>query len=209
MHNFGILRNFIVIEGIDGAGTTTQLEKLGERLGSNNISCWMTCEPTDGPVGTLIRRVLRGDITVDPTTLAYLFVADRHEHLHAKKTGILGRLEDGAVVVCDRYIFSSLAYQSVDCGYEAIEGLNGFFPLPELLIYLDVPAELGNHRAANRQKREIFEYMDFQKSVIEFYERAINTYESSDMKIVRIDGSQSPEKVSENIWSHIKSLPID
>lgn len=208
MQNQRILRGFVVIEGIDGAGTTTQLNSLGDRLLRENIRGWTTCEPTDGPVGGLIRRVLGAEVAVEPTTLAYLFVADRYQHVYAEKNGIVARTGDGVLVVCDRYIFSSLAYQSVDCGYDLIAGLNGEFPLPELLIYLDVTAEVGIHRAANRESREIFEHMAFQKKVVGFYERALKAYESSGMVIARIDGAQPPEVVAQKIWSHVDAIPI-
>ncbi|MAG14156.1 MAG: dTMP kinase [Spirochaetales bacterium] len=203
-----VLRNFVVIEGIDGSGTTTLLKQLGERYRKKHTSSWLTCEPTDGEVGALIRRVLSGNIAVEPQALAHLFVADRYQHLYAREYGITDRLARGELVVCDRYLFSSLAYQSVECGFDFVDELNRAFPLPQFLIFLDVSVEVGERRASNRQTREIFENLSFQKKVVSLYEKALETYARSGVKIMRIDGAASPEIVAEKVWSHVSGLPM-
>src|SRR5215472_4321878 len=110
---------FVVIEGIDGAGTTTQVGRLVDRLRKSEIDARGTREPSDGPVGTLIRQVLAGRVVVPGgrapgwATMALLFAADRVDHVEAE---IEPALAKGSVIVSDRYDASSLAYQSVTSG---------------------------------------------------------------------------------------------
>ncbi|MCG8553602.1 MAG: dTMP kinase, partial [Desulfobacterales bacterium] len=104
--------SFVVFEGIDGSGKTTQVQLLCKRLASTGAQFFATCEPTDGPVGRLIRRMLSGDLHADQRTIASLFAADRTEHLMDPETGIRQMVDNGVTVVCDRYYFSSYAYHS-------------------------------------------------------------------------------------------------
>ena len=115
-----ILRSFIVLEGLDGAGTSTQLKLLSQRLSSAGKKHTATWEPTDGPVGKLLRAILAREVKALPTTTAMLYAADRNEHLHAPEAGILATASRGELVVCDRYLFSSLAYQSIECGFDFV-----------------------------------------------------------------------------------------
>ncbi len=181
-----ILKRFIVLEGGDGAGTTTQLRILGEALRRAGIAHWITAEPTDLPEGRLIRRVLSGELPRDPGTLARLFAADRNEHLRGKD-GILRRLERGEAVVCDRYVLSSLAYQGVACGPELPALLNADFPLPELLIYFDIAPEESVGRLASRESLDIFEDIPFQEKVRAAYRAELARYASSGMRIETLD----------------------
>src|SRR5580658_957770 len=110
---------FVVLEGIDGAGTTTHVGRLAERLRSSRVPVRVTREPSDGPVGTLVRQVLTGRI-VSPggrapgwATMALLFAADRMDHVDAE---IEPFIASGGVVISDRYDASSLGYQSVMSG---------------------------------------------------------------------------------------------
>src|SRR5574344_547585 len=116
-----IINNYIVFEGIDGAGTTTQIKKLSEHFQNENI--YVTAEPTTNETGKFLRRMLKGEFSVDERTASYLFAADRCEHIFGKD-GIKEQVEKGKLVLSDRYIFSSLAYQSVSCGKELPELLN-------------------------------------------------------------------------------------
>ena len=199
-----ILKNFFVIEGIDGAGTTTQLKRIDAAFSGLGVPCWTTCEPTTTPTGRLIRQVLSGELLVRPETLARLFVADRYEHVHGEGNGILAHLERGEVVVSDRYLFSSLAYQSIECGFDAVFSLNAAFPLPEILIYIEVPVEIGEKRFAARESREIFENADFQAKVLTMYGKAIETYADFGMEILTVDGTGAEDQVFEKLWSRIR-----
>lgn len=212
-----ILENFIVFEGIDGAGTTTQLNILKKKCGSNFL---FTAEPSRSPVGKFLRSMLGGNVPVTNETATYLFAADRNEHLNAdisfSEDGILcGGIKkacgQGKCVVCDRYIFSSLAYQSIDCSPSVPRMLNSLFPLPELLFYFDIDAKTALSRVDSRGSREIYEKLEFlEKTVIE-YRKAIDEYrgeKGSGMKIVDIDATLPVEKISEIIWTNIADLPI-
>ncbi len=158
----------IVLEGIDGAGTTTQGRLLAERLRAYGKPVWLTSEPTDGPVGRLVRRVLRGETAVHPNTMAHLYAADRSEHVYGSG-GIIEHAAAGEVVVCDRYVYSSLAYQTVESDPRLIVRLNASFPAPAVAVFVDVPVKVTLRRLATRSTREIFEYEAFQESVRDAY----------------------------------------
>lgn len=192
------LDRFIVFEGGDGAGTTTQLKLLARTLERSGIPHWITSEPTDEPEGRLIRRILSGELARDPGTLARLYAADRNEHLRGD-AGILARLARGETVVCDRYIFSSLAYQGVSCGPELPFELNSGFPLPQLLIFFDIEPELSMDRLGSRAKLDIFEKLPFQEKVRAAYKAAIQRYADSGMSVVVVDASRSIEEVASAI----------
>ncbi len=203
-----ILSNFIVLEGIDGAGTTTQLNKIAAECRKSGLRYFVTCEPTETDTGRLIRKVLSGTLRVNPGTLARMFVADRYEHVHGED-GIIFHLKKGELVVSDRYFFSSLAYQSVECGYDAVNELNDKFPLPEILIFLDIPVDVGDKRASTREKREIFENRSFQERVRRMYAKAIEAHMNKGMEVITIDGTESEDSIFEKVWSRIQRLPIE
>ncbi len=193
-----IIRNFIVLEGLDGSGTTTQLNMLTERLRLQGRRVFPTCEPSPMPSGKLIRRVLEREITVEPETLARLFSADRHEHLYNKSDGILKHIHSGEIVISDRYLFSSLAYQSLDCGFDFVRSLNNY-PLPEYLVYVDLSPEVCRQRMSGREIEELFDGNSIQDRIIENYERGIAAFIGSGMKLVRIDGTKTPEQICTEI----------
>lgn len=201
-----IWHNFIVIEGLDGSGTTTQLRRLKTFGAEHNHPVWTTWEPTDNPVGLLIRKVLRKEEDVSAETLARLFSTDRFEHLYAPGKGIRPRLDRGETVICDRYIFSSLAYQSLDCGFERVLELNDY-PLPEKLIYIDVPWQVCQERRNERDMEELFEGAPIQQRIHDNYERALALFADRGMTIHRIDGTRSSDEVFEEIRKLL--FPVD
>lgn len=199
-----ILKNFIVFESIDGAGTSTQIKKLVERNPETFVA---TAEPTKGETGLFLRKMLAGDFHVDEKTNAYLFAADRCEHIYGKG-GIMELLNQGKTVVSDRYFFSSLAYQSVSCGKELPALLNSPFPLPEYLFYFVINPEISLARVnARNEKKEIYEQIDMQKKTAALYEEVISSYEKQDtgMKIIRIDATKTIEEISEQIKTILKA----
>jgi dTMP kinase len=221
-----VLRNFAVLEGCDGSGTTTQLELLSRRFAGIPGLFYPTAEPTGGPVGKLIRDLLKGGTRVSeeglapkedllpegssvyPETLARLFAADRAEHLYGPG-GIVERCSArGELVVSDRYSPSSLVYQAIDCGEELPRILNGSFPFPELLVYLDIESETAEKRIAGRPDRQIFEYLEFQKKVREGYLKLLPAWEKSGVRVVSLDGSCSSEEVAEEVWRAVAEMPI-
>ncbi|MFP4362452.1 MAG: dTMP kinase [Spirochaetia bacterium] len=199
------LQNFIVLEGLDGSGTTTQGRLLYQRFVDQGVQVHLTCEPTDLETGKIIRRVLRKDLTVEPATLAYMFAADRYEHIYGKLDGIRDLTENGVTVISDRYFFSSLAYQSLGWDYEKVAGLNSKFPLPSCCIYLDLSPEVCAERMQERHEKDIFEELELQKKVYANYEKAFALYGDEGMKLFRIDGNRPQEEIHKEIWSCVSA----
>jgi dTMP kinase len=199
------LPGFVVIEGIDGAGTTTQLELLKDRLSESRIPSWCTSEPTDHPIGLLLRKVLAKDLDLDPRTTALLFAADRNQHLHGPG-GILQTLDQGKLVVTDRYLFSSLTYQGIECGPEFVMELNGRFPLPELVVFLDTPLEVSQSRLSGREANELFDSRSFQSEVRRAYDRSFEAFPG--LRVEKVDGSRTAMEIHQDVWKLVKRLPI-
>lgn len=204
-----ILRNFVVFEGIDGAGTSTQIDILRKRDDSDKF--FFTTEPSDSEIGKFLRKMLRGDVRLDAGSTAFLFAADRNEHLYGKSganCGVVEQARKGRIVISDRYLFSSLAYQSVTCGEELPRRLNEAFPLPEILFFFDIEPEISLRRVLGRGETEIYENLDFQKSTAERYRKIIGEYESgeNEMRIIRLDASLPIGEVSEKIGGILNRL---
>ena len=203
-----ILDRFIVLEGLDGAGTTTQLKLAAEKLAADSRPHFCTSEPTDHALGLLIREVLTHRRSVHSTTLALLFAADRAEHLLAAAGGILNRLERGELVISDRYLFSSLAYQSLDCDFEYVRALNAGFPLPRDVVFLDTPVRESQRRLGGRGGLELFDGAEIQDRILENYRRGFALHRGSGMRLHFLDGTLPPADIFENFWKIIKSVPM-
>lgn len=202
-----ILERFIVVEGLDGAGTTTQMKALAEAFDQGGVNCHATFEPTSSPLGNLVRSVLRKEVVTTPLALAMLFSADREDHLNHPITGIIERLENGNIVISDRYIFSSLAYQSVDCGYDKVRALNDF-PLPEFIVYIDTPVEACLQRIDSRDNgREMFERQEFLAKVKDNYEMIFADL-PPDVTLLRIDGQKSREEITSYIVEKLRERSL-
>lgn len=202
---------FVVLEGLDGAGTTTQSRLLGERLRAEGRKAHVTAEPSSGPVGALLRLVLQKRINggagdgFDPHALALLFAADRLDHLSSE---VLPRLAAGEDVVSDRYTLSSLAYQSLTTGDAGwIEEINGRARAPDLTIFLRVrPAlALGRRRGAGTRP-ELYEEDAFQRQVSRSYERAVVSLRAGGQRIEVLDGEQPVEAVAEAVARLVAKL---
>jgi len=160
---------FIVFEGVDGSGKSTQAKLLAEYLKTKGKKVILTAEPTKGFIGQIIRMILNREIpNVEPRTLALLFTADRAEHLEKI---VKPALEKGKVVISERYYYSTLAYQSSQgLPINWLQEINDFVIEPDLVILL----EINPDEALARMDREkdIFEVADFQhevqKELIEF-----------------------------------------
>jgi dTMP kinase len=203
-----LIRNFAVFEGGDGSGTSTQLALLEKRLAAFEKPAFHpSCEPTDGPVGRLIRSALKQEAALQKETLARLFAADRGEHLYGP-SGVVERCERGELVVCDRYSPSSLVYQGIECGDELARSLNAPFPLPELLVFFDLDPEIAMSRLKNRSSLEIYERLEFQQKVRLKYLSILDAYRASGTRVEVIDASQSPEEVAAEVWSALSKMPI-
>ena len=145
---------FIVFEGVDGSGKSTQIKHLSEHLQCRGYTTYLTREPSDAPIGRLIRTYSETGLrTLEPATEALLFAADRTEHTKE----ITSHLEEGTVVICDRYIHSSLTYQgAVGVDRDWIKGLNKAAITPDLVILLDIDPGSSLDRVTDRS-RTVFE----------------------------------------------------
>ncbi|MCL2599640.1 MAG: dTMP kinase [Treponema sp.] len=205
-----ILDNLAVFEGGDGSGTSTQIGLLGRRFAEAKPGLpvfFPTVEPTDGEIGRLIRRALKNSPAMHPGTLAGLFAADRNEHLFAPN-GIVERCRRGELVVCDRYVLSSLAYQGLECGDELPRRLNSGFPAPGLVLFFDLDPAAAQQRMKDRPELDIFENLGFQRRVRERYLSLMDEYRAMGVSVQTIDASAPPEKVALDVWRALSQMPI-
>jgi len=197
-----------VLEGIDGAGTTTHVARLASRLREARVPVRATREPSDGPVGTMIRQMLTGRIVVPGgrapgwASMALLFAADRMDHVESEIEPVLA---DGGVVLSDRYDASSLGYQSISSGHEVpaaiewIRSLNRYARRPDLTIVLDVSPEVAAERRAVRgEAAQLYDQNEVQRALAVFY-RHLATHMPND-RIVLVDGDGGIDEVHERIW---------
>ena len=190
-----ILRNFWVLEGLDGAGTTTQLKNLEKYMDDRNLPVFRTAEPTIYETGKFIRRVLSGEVKVPQSTVAYLFAADRDNHLNNPEYGIKAHLSQGRTVISDRYFFSSFAYQSIGFDPDTVLMLNSRFPYPELVLYVDTPVADCISRIDSRGgDKEIYEKFDYQTAVHDNYEKLFSALPDG-CRLIRVDGRLSREEI--------------
>ncbi len=195
---------FIVLEGIDGAGTTTQTARLAARLRETGAPVRTTREPSDGPVGATIRQILAGRIVGAGgrapgwATMALLFAADRMDHVESEIEPFLAA---GGTVISDRYDASSLAYQSVSSGkggqstVEWIRSLNRNARRPDLTVVLDVSSEVAaNRRESRGDAAQLYEQNELQRALCAFYKN-LNEHIPND-RIAVVDGSGTVEAVA-------------
>ena len=192
---------FIVFEGLDGAGTTTQAKLLAERLQSKGRTVFLAHQPSEGPVGLLIRQILAGRAAtpradgklgvVDERVMALLFAADRLDHLGSQIDPRLSRGED---VIVDRYTLSSLAYQGASVSHEFIHAANRFARKPDLTLFLYVPAGIALERVRSRgAKLERYETAAQLAAIEREYSRLVGTLAS----VVSIDGTRPIQEVAD------------
>jgi dTMP kinase len=202
----------VVLEGLDGAGTTTQARRLGAALRAAGRQVHVTAEPSGGPVGALVRQVLLRRVSggragaFDPHALALLFAADRLDHVAAE---VAPRLAGGCDVVSDRYTLSSLAYQSLTTGDPAwVETVNGRAAAPDLTVFLRVrPAVALRRRRAAATEPELYEVAAFQRRVARAYERAIARLRESGQPGEVLDGEAPPDAVEAAVRRLVDRLP--
>ena len=192
---------FIVIEGIDGAGTTTQAKLLSEWIASIGRKCLLTSEPSQGPVGVLLRQILSSSVrTPDNDVIALLFAADRIDHLDNE---VLPALKAGSDVVSDRYYHSSFTYQSLQGDLEWIRELNSRARAPDVTYILDLPADLATQRRRReRSSEELYEKDSMQRKLEEAYRRLPAWMQ--DGIIVMVNGSQEIDTVHRAITTDIQ-----
>ena len=195
-----ILSGFVAIEGLDGAGTTTQVGMVADRLRSLGVRHFRTREPTDGRIGQFIRSLLNARQPISGHAFALLFAADRADHLHGAG-GIIEHLDDEAVVISDRCIASSLAYQSLEVPADYIESVNDASPLPGCVVFLTSPVELCQERIrARAERRQSFDEAYTQHRVLAAYEAALDRLQALGVTVHRIDGSGTRKEVFARLW---------
>ena len=197
---------FLVVEGLDGSGKTTQIELLRDRLQARGEACYLTAEPTELPTGRFLRSILRGETEADPRTVAALFAADRIEHLFHPVEGLLRKLAEGYHVIASRYYFSSLAYQSefADPGWVASLNLLAKRTLPaDLTIFLDLEPEVSLERIKQRgEERELFETREKLAHVRDSFHLAFEHFgEGENIRI--IDASRDVMTVADEVWAAV------
>lgn len=197
---------FVVFEGLDGSGKTTQMVRIQKRLAGMGIHAVTTCEPTDGPVGSLIRQMLAGRIAIDPRTLAALFAADRTDHLVSPDTGVKALVEKGRMVLCDRYYFSSYAYHAKDMDLAwiiTLNAMNAQILKPDLTLFIDVTPETCLERIrAGRNHLDMFERTDILTQVRDNYFTAFERLKDQETVKV-VDGNAAEDAVEQSIWHHV------
>ena len=207
--------NFIVLEGVDGAGTTTHTRILQEALLERGLPVRATREPSDGPVGVLIRQILTGRVVVPGlhgtrppswTTMALLFAADRVDHIEAE---IVPNMMDGVTVISDRYDYSSVAYQSISSGEDEVvdwvKTLNRHARRPDLTIVLDIPAKEAERRRIERQSgRELYDDEAMQLKLADFY-ATIEQHFPED-RIVHVNADRPIGQVAADVMAAVREL---
>ena len=186
---------FICIEGLDGSGKTTHAHRLVRNLQKKELEAIYTTEPSRGELGKFIRSsVLEGEKRVPRVLETVLFAVDRVEHLEKM---VKPALQQGKIVVSDRYIYSSLAYQgSAGLDVNWIKEINSFVLPADIAIYIDVPPEVVVKRI--KRKKSVMERLETQRKVQEVYMMFVNSE-----KLIRIDGDRPKVEVEQNILSLI------
>jgi dTMP kinase len=205
---------FVVLEGVDGAGTTTHVRLLAKALRAKGLPIFATGEPSRGPVGSLLRQILTGRVVVHGiqgsrppswTTMALLFAADRMDHLESE---IVPNLMDGVSVICDRYDYSSIAYQSLSGGGQSntvtwVRELNARARRPDLTIVLDVPAEVSSQRRRGRMMaQEMYDDDELQSELVDFYAHIEQHFPQD--TICHVDANREISEVAAEIFERVR-----
>lgn len=194
---------FIVFEGLDGSGQTTEAKLLADYLSKLGKKVVLTKEPTlDSEAGKKIKKVLDGEITMTPKELQELFVEDRREHV---KNLITPALNEEKFVISDRYFFSTIAYGAMNLDKEWLIEINKDFPLPDATFLLQVRPEICLERIKSRgQGFKFFEKLEKLKKVWETYKILPQKFAN----IYLIDGEKSIPEVHEDIIKKLKEVKI-
>jgi dTMP kinase len=188
---------FIVIEGLDGSGKTTQAALLSRKL-SQNHNVVFTAEPSQGKIGAFIReRCLYEDKRLPTEAEALLFAADRIEHMQQV---VKPALDEGKLVICDRYVYSSLAYQGgAGLSLDWIKTINARALQPDFSIFIDVPPERVLERL--KRKKSVMETLETQRKVREVYLKFVEKGE-----LVIVNGDKAKDAVANALYTKVLDL---
>jgi len=192
---------FIVIEGLDGSGKSTQIDRLRNKLRLLGVKCCFTREPSDSIPGGIIRSALTKKAILEDETISLLFTADKIEHI---KNDILPLLEKGIPVISDRFYLSNIAYQSVKIEMETVMKINEIMVMkrlkPDITIFLDTsPEECITRVESERLHTELYEELEKLRVIQKNYYKAIEILGENE-KIVKISSTENVEFTFEKIW---------
>lgn len=196
------MSKLIVLEGLDGAGTTTQARLLAAALTARGRAVHITREPSDGPIGKLIREMLTGGhaidgAAIDQRTFGLLFAADRMDHCQRE---VAPHLAAGTLVISDRWYHSSLAYQGTGAERAWIATANLHATKPDVTVFVRVRAETAAaRRAAAGRTEELFENLEMQRKVAAGYDEVMHKLAFAGERIEVVNGEQSVEAVTAEI----------
>lgn len=200
---------FIVFEGIDGSGKTTQVKMLSAALEAMGRKTFITAEPTTFPTGKALREALSGRVKKSECEMAVMFVQDRIAHNITAEEGIEALLEAGVDVICDRYYYSSLAYQGQATDYQWVKTMNIDCPeirRPDACIYIDLLPEQSLERISKgRDSVEIYENVETLTKVRNQFLAVIKDLEATD-NIHVVNGYRTPDEVSSDICKIVKEM---
>jgi dTMP kinase len=182
---------FVCVEGLDGCGKTTQTRLLVRRLRKMGYDAVYTAEPSRGKIGNFVKKYcLHGGKRVSAVVEALLFAADRFEHVQSE---IIPALNGGKIVVSDRYVYSSLAYQgAAGLDLEWIWKINEHAMRPDLAVFVDVEPEIVIHRL--KPKKSTMENLETQRKVRDVYIKFVERGE-----LVRVDGNKAEKGVADDV----------
>lgn len=200
---------FIALEGIDGSGKSTHLKLLAHQLAAKGLKVYATFEPTDGPIGSVIRNILKGRIRADERTIASLFAADRLDHLLNDINGIVKKLEEGYTVITDRYYLSSYAYHGTHVDMDWVISTNSMSASilrPDINIFIDVLPETSMERMEkSRAGLERYETLENLENVRRNYFEAFKKLQDRE-NIFITDGNRSVDEISAEILGEVEKL---
>ncbi|MCG8556458.1 MAG: dTMP kinase [Proteobacteria bacterium] len=200
---------FVVLEGIDGAGTTTQLGRVAAALAAGGQTVHTTSEPSRGPIGTLLRRILAGELAAPGEhALALLFASDRADHLQSE---VVPKLQQGVTVLSDRYYHSSLAYQSLRASDRRaraawLREINRFARVPDLTLVFDLDQAVAAQRRAERGDRQLYDSAELQRALAEFYGNIEQVLPGE--AIAHICAGASMQQVTEQILGRLRESAL-
>lgn len=199
---------FIVFEGIDGAGKTTQVDLLAQNLASLGREVSLSAEPTTLATGKAIRRALSGEDKKSECEMAAMFVLDRIAHNINSETGIRALTERGIDVISDRYYYSSLAYQGTATDYEWVKVMNINSPeirRPDLCIYLDLLPEQSLERISRgRESLEIYENLEKLTTVRAKFLSVVEDLRRDGESIYVVNAARAAEDIAKEIFEIVK-----
>ncbi|MEI6232385.1 MAG: dTMP kinase [Planctomycetota bacterium] len=198
---------FIVFEGLDGAGTSTQLHLLQRALENKSIGVEATKEPSTGPLGALIRQAIEGRLILDQISLSLAFAADRADHLFNVHNGIMKSLNADRWVISDRYVLSNLAYQAADgVDVDLLLKINSFAKTPDLTIFVDTDPVICMDRIQNRSTHfELYHHLPKLELVKNNYVKFLSNKDLTGSLLI-VSGLSTREEIHHQIWKYVREL---